>query len=77
MNSNVMHSRVQVEPTLLKQLVSEVKETVATGINMPTTSKSNSFKAINLWGIQKRGRYVNYGTSRKKNLALSLTHVSI
>ncbi|MEO5684365.1 MAG: hypothetical protein ABIQ88_17120 [Chitinophagaceae bacterium] len=76
MNSDVMSSRVQMEPTLLQQLVAEVKETVATGVNMPETVKSTSFKAIDLWNIQRRGRYANSGTKRKNNAALSLTHVA-
>jgi len=75
MNSDVMPSRVRMEPILLQQLVAEVKETVAT-VTMPETAKASSFKAINFWNIQRRGRYVNSGTKRKKNVALSLTHVS-
>ena len=76
MNSDVMPSRVQMEPTLLQQLVAEVKETIASGANMPVGAKSSSFKAIDLWNIQRRGRYANSGTSRKKNTTLSLTHVA-
>ena len=76
MNSNVMPSRVQMEPILLQQLVAEVKETVATNVNATQTAKSASFKAINFWGLQRNGRYVNYGTKRKKNATLSLTHVA-
>jgi len=76
MNSDVMPSRVQMESILLQQLVAEVKETIATGVKVPETSKSSSFKAINFWNIQRRGKYANYGTKRKKNTTLSLTHVS-
>ena len=76
MNSDVMSSRVRMEPILLQQLVAEVKETVATGVAVPETAKSQSFKAINFWNLKRRGRYVNYGTGRKKNVSLSLTHVS-
>jgi hypothetical protein len=76
MNSDVMPSRVQMEPILLQQLVAETKETIATGVNVSETSKSSSFKAIDLWNIQRRGRYANDGNKRKKNAALSLTHVS-
>ena len=52
MNSDVMPSRVQMEDNLLKQLVEEVKETVATGIEMPETTKT-SFGVVDLWNIQK------------------------
>jgi len=76
MNSNLMPSRVQMEPILLQQLVAEVKETVATGINTPETAKSSSFRAIDFWGIQRRGRYVNHNAGRKKNASLSVSHVS-
>ena len=76
MNSNVMPSRVQMEPVLLQQLVAEVKETVATGIKMQENANPCSFKAINLWNIQRKGKYVNGGTKRKKNTYLSATHVT-
>jgi len=76
MNSDVLHSRVQMEPILLQQLVAEVKETVATGLKTPETTKSSSFKAIDFWGIQRRGRYVNHGSNRKKKATLSVSHVS-
>ncbi len=76
MNSNVMSSRVRMEPVLLQQLVAEVKETVATGVNVPQSAKSSSFKAINLWNLQRRGRYVNSGSKRKQSTSVSLTHVA-
>jgi 23S rRNA A1618 N6-methylase RlmF len=76
MNSDVMPSRVQMEPILLKQLVAEVKETIATDVTMSQSSKSSSFRAINFWNLQRRGRYVNSGTKRKKNTGLSVTHVA-
>jgi hypothetical protein len=56
MNSDVMPSRVQMEAGRLKQLVEEVKETVATGVKMPETFKP-SFGVVDLWNIQKTGRY--------------------
>jgi len=75
MNSNVMPSRVRMEPNLLQQLTAEVKETVDA---LPTTAavKQSSFKAIDLWNIQRRGRFTNSGTKRKKNAFISLTHVA-
>lgn len=76
MNSNVMPSRVQMEPSLLQHLVAEVKETVATGVNMPQAASAPSFKAINLWNIRRNGRYANAGTKRNKNIILSLSHVA-
>ena len=76
MKSNVMSSRVQMESALLKNLVAEVKETIATGIDMPGNAKTSSFKAINFWNIRRNGRFVNSGSKRKKITSLSLTHVS-
>ena len=75
MNSNVMPSRVKMEPILLQQLVAEVKETIA---EFDGQKKANpaSFKAIDLWKIRRNGRFVNNGTNRRKNTFLSLTHVA-
>ena len=76
MKSNVISSRVQMEPVLLQQLVAEVKETIADGVEMSESENSNSFKAINFWNLQRKGRYANVSTKRKKSTSLSLTHVS-
>lgn len=58
MKSNVMPSIVQIEANELKQLVSEVKETVATGIVQVKNVKTSSpaFGAIDLWKIQRNAR---------------------
>ena len=53
MNSNVKNSIVQMEKDELKQLVSEVKETVATGVDLQQTAKQSVFSAADLWYIQK------------------------
>ncbi|MEP6746581.1 MAG: hypothetical protein ABJB86_02585 [Bacteroidota bacterium] len=76
MNSNVMPSRVQMETTLLQQLVAEVKETVASEIKMKQKANCSSFKAIDFWNIRRNGRFVNIGNKRKKSTSLSVTHVS-
>jgi hypothetical protein len=76
MNSNVMPSRVQMEPILLQQLVAEVKETIATEVEMQKSENPSSFKAINFWNIRRNGRFVNSGSKRKKSTSLSVTHVS-
>lgn len=65
MNSHVMPSRVQMEPTLLKKLVDEVQETVATNVNVQHSTTASSFKAIDLWNIQRRGRYASNASARK------------
>lgn len=56
-NSNVMPSIVQIERESLRQLVTEVKETLATGIDLgiPTRTQK-SFTIVNLWNCHKRRR---------------------
>ncbi|MEO7530117.1 MAG: hypothetical protein ABIS69_01860 [Sediminibacterium sp.] len=59
MKSNVMPSIVQIEQNQLKQLVSEVKETVATGIvqvNNKRKSVTPSFGVVDLWNIRRGAR---------------------
>lgn len=73
MKTNVTNPIVQMEPVILQQLMTEVKETVATDFEM--SAKSSSFKAINLWNIRRNGRIINNG-SRKKITHVSVTHVS-
>ncbi|MES2006200.1 MAG: hypothetical protein V4450_16905 [Bacteroidota bacterium] len=55
MKSNVMPSIVQIEANELKQLVTEVKETVATGliqVNRVKESTTN-FGIVDLWNIRR------------------------
>jgi translation elongation factor EF-1beta len=58
MKSNVMPSIVQIEANELKQLVTEVKETVATGIVPVTRKKANPtrFGIVDLWNIRRAVR---------------------
>ena len=54
MNSNVMPSIVQIEKENLRNLVTEVKETVATNINpQPYMSKQKKFGIVDLWNCRK------------------------
>ena len=76
MNSNVMPSRVQMESSHLQQLVAEVKETIATGIEVKQVNSAHSFRAINFWNLRRRQKLVNGGSNRKKSVSLSLSHVS-
>lgn len=59
MKSELVHSRVQMEPAILKNLMTEVKETVATDVAQPRAKKS-SFGVLNLWAI-RRNRRTAYG----------------
>ena len=63
MKSDVQDSYVQMEPAILKQLVTEVNETVATEVAEEKEEKS-SFSAVDLWNIRKHGRYA--GKPRQK-----------
>jgi hypothetical protein len=57
MKSDLVHSKVQMEPAILENLVREVKETVATGVNLAPARK-RSFGALDLWAIRRRRRYI-------------------
>jgi hypothetical protein len=54
MNQVVMQSIVQMDTETLKRLTNEVKETLATGIEMPAQKKR--FTAVNLWKIHQAKR---------------------
>jgi hypothetical protein len=55
MKNDVMPSVVQMEPELLKRLVTEVKETVAIDVQTPK-AKRNTLKVVDLWNIQRSMR---------------------
>lgn len=57
MNSDVMHSKVQMEPAILKNLTVEVKETLAKELVLAKPRKS-SFGALQLWNIRRNGRRI-------------------
>lgn len=55
MKNDVMPSVVQMEPELLKRLVTEVKETVAIDVQTPK-AKRNALKVVDVWNIQRSMR---------------------
>jgi len=65
MKNDVMPSVVQMEPELLKRLVTEVKETVAIDVQTPK-AKKNALKVVDLWNIQ---RSIRSASSMRKWLA--------
>ena len=71
MKSDVMHSRVQMDQTLLKQLVTEVRETVATDVEYKTKSK-RSFGVVGLWNIRKNSRYAAHPRNKKPKIVTGL-----
>lgn len=57
MNSDVMPSIVQMDDAVLKNLLKEVKETVATNLTLPETDQTkSSFGIVNMWNIRRTTR---------------------
>ena len=55
MKNDVMPSIVQMDAEELRVLTTEVKETVATGIQLPKTPR-RAFTSMDMWKIQKNAR---------------------
>lgn len=67
MKSDVVHSRVQMEPAILERLVTEVKETVATEVALPgARAPKSTFSALNLWAIRRNRRYSASGRKQPR-----------
>ncbi|HEV3222187.1 MAG TPA: hypothetical protein VGZ90_04880 [Puia sp.] len=54
MKQDVMPSIVKMDSEMLKNLTTEVKETLATGIDLPSQKKR--FTLVNLWKIHQAKR---------------------
>ncbi len=54
MKSDVMPSIVQMEKEALRQLVTEVRETIATDCNLDKVAGNSSFGVVDLWNIQRK-----------------------
>ena len=59
MKSDVMPSIVQMEAEVLRQLVTEVQETVATDYSLDKTTRTSTFAAVDLWNIQRKMKSAN------------------
>ncbi len=68
MKSDVMQSIVRMEPSVLRQLVKQVKETVATDVDFGKTNK-NAFSSVDLWSIRRKRR--NAGSRLKKTTIIT------
>jgi hypothetical protein len=58
MKSDVMPSIVKMGPATLKELVKEVKETVAKDLGKARPGR-NSIKVVDLWNIHRQARPAN------------------
>jgi len=58
MNSHVVPSIVRMEPEVLKSLLTEVKETVATNFEMQPGEKP-AFTSVNMWKIRNSVKSAN------------------
>jgi hypothetical protein len=56
MKSDIMHSRVQLEDDILKRLVTEVRETVATDVELAKPKQTPGFGPLNLWNLRRNSR---------------------
>ena len=57
MNSKVLPSIIQMEEESLKQLVTEVQETIATNINdQKSVVKPKAFNNVDMWNSQRNIR---------------------
>jgi hypothetical protein len=73
MNSDVMHSIVQMEPAILKNLVTEVRETVATDVEFSKTPKS-VFGVVSLWNIRRNSRYAAHARNKKPRIVTGISY---
>lgn len=65
MKSDLVHTRVQMEKTILDRLVTEVKETVATDVALSNgNARKSSFGTLDLWAIRRNRRY--WASGRKQ-----------
>lgn len=64
MNSKEIPSIIRMEKESLKQLITEVKETLATDINLDAEKgNENKFGVVDMWNSQ---RYVRTADSRRR-----------
>jgi hypothetical protein len=71
MNSDLVHSIVQMEPSILKQLVTEVRETVATEVEF-SKARKNTFSTVKLWNIRRNSRYAAHARNKKPRIVTGI-----
>ena len=63
MKSDVMPPRAFVEPAILRNLVAEVKETVAMDVEM-VKNRKNSFGTVHMWNMRRKSRFAVHPRKR-------------
>ncbi len=71
MKSDLVHSIVQMEADVLKRLVLEVHETVATDVEF-SREKKNSFGVVGLWNIRRNSRYAAHARNKKPRIVTGI-----
>jgi serine protease inhibitor len=66
MKGNYFISLVEMDSTARQQLVTEVKETLATNVDFANNEKA-SFKTVDLWKMEKNKKSATRTFSRKRN----------
>ncbi|HVM86713.1 MAG TPA: hypothetical protein VMT76_00900 [Puia sp.] len=66
MKGNFMSSLKQMDNESLQQLVAEVKETIATDVDLDKTGKS-SIKVVDLWKIERNKKSATKSFAQKRN----------
>jgi hypothetical protein len=60
-----------MEADILKRLVTEVPETVATDVQLPK-EKKNSFGVVSLWNIRRNSRYAAHARNKKPRIVTGI-----
>jgi hypothetical protein len=66
MKGNFMPSLVQMDNSSLQHLVAEVKETIATDVNLAKPART-SIKVVDLWNIERNKKSATKTFAQKKN----------
>ena len=66
MKGNFMPSLVRMDNETLQHLVAEVKETIATDVDLPKTEKA-SIKVVDVWKIEKKRKSATKTFAQKRN----------
>jgi hypothetical protein len=60
-----------MEADILKRLVTEVPETVATDVQL-SKAKKNTFGVVSLWNIRRNSRYAAHARNKKPRIVTGI-----